>query len=487
MPLCTNISALRAYNNFTDVVFLQGYSLTGDGGEGLFYWDSADNTSPDNDGTIIKVTGMSSGRWKRLYSESLNVKWFGAKGNDINNDQPSLQKAIDAAQTLKQSLRLPAGNYYIASGLIVGNIGDPFITEKITGAGRMNTKITYDSTVAGFTAMKVIGGSGGLTSGYLKDIAFVDKSSDKNPSVSTAIEVAGKGGYRIINCAFDRNKLGIYLHNRVAKEFTEYVVAERCDFTVECLQSLRYYNEPGADSSFHGSGLSRCTVNIATLNTLPVVTIDGSAYPYNAPMDLQVWSLGSGQTVIQNNSSRIAQLHGAITFEGGYGPVQPDQSDACKIFRTAAAQIFYLGTVQGITWFNLGDVTLTDVLDVTGSTTGNLVRYNKKPQSKTIILNPGDNDTGINVGEFTDSDLLRVSFQAPNFDWRDLLCGTHDGYGAPSGYVNMLAAIRHFNAFGYQAPVYTVNALGNLIISMAGIQPATIQVIINLIPLAKVL
>ena len=490
MPLCTTITALRAYTNFTDVVFVQGYSLTSDGGEGLFFWDSTDSVSPDNDGTIIKVTGVSSGRWKRLYSDCLNVKWFGAKGNDINNDQPFLQKAIDAAQTLKQALRLPAGNYYIASGLVIGNIGNPTITEKITGDGRANTAITYDSTVAGFTAITILGGSGGLTSGYLKDITFKDKVvPDPNtpPSVATAIEVAGKGGYRIINCSFARNKLGIYLHNRVIHEFTEFVVAERCDFTVECLQSLRYYNEPGVDSSFHGSGLLRCTVNIADVNKLPVITIDGSAYPYNAPMDLQVWSLGSGQTVVQNNSSRIAQFHGAITFEGGYDPVQPDQSDACKIFRTAAAQIFHLGTVQGITWFNLGDVTLTDALNVTGTMTGNLVRYNKKPSSKTITLNPGDNDTGINVGEFTDSDLLRVTFQAPNFDWRDLLCGTHDGYGGPAGYINILAAIRHFNSYGYPAPVYTVNALGNLVISMTGITSGTIKVIINLMPLTKVL
>ena len=48
------------------VAFVRGYWQPGDGGGGMFYWDPADNTSVNNDGTVIQTEGVSMGRWKRL-------------------------------------------------------------------------------------------------------------------------------------------------------------------------------------------------------------------------------------------------------------------------------------------------------------------------------------------------------------------------------------------------------------------------------------
>jgi hypothetical protein len=33
---------------------------------GMFYWDPADSTSVNNDGTVIQTEGVSMGRWKRI-------------------------------------------------------------------------------------------------------------------------------------------------------------------------------------------------------------------------------------------------------------------------------------------------------------------------------------------------------------------------------------------------------------------------------------
>jgi hypothetical protein len=61
-----------------------GYLDPGDGGGGTFYWDNA-NVEGDDRGTIIAPSSASNppppGRWKRLWSGVLNVKWFGARGN----------------------------------------------------------------------------------------------------------------------------------------------------------------------------------------------------------------------------------------------------------------------------------------------------------------------------------------------------------------------------------------------------------------------
>ena len=71
-----------------------GYYTEGDGGGGTFFWD-ADSIEDDNAGTIIEATDVTTGRWKRVYSDAVNVRWFGAKGDGSTNDQPAIQAAID--------------------------------------------------------------------------------------------------------------------------------------------------------------------------------------------------------------------------------------------------------------------------------------------------------------------------------------------------------------------------------------------------------
>ncbi|MGC4231870.1 MAG: glycosyl hydrolase family 28-related protein [Niabella sp.] len=82
---------IAVIDGFVSVI---GYSIPGDGGGGEFYWD---NTSTDNDngGTIFQVVGISVGRWKRLFSGSVNVKWFGAKGDDYSDDSDAFIRAIN--------------------------------------------------------------------------------------------------------------------------------------------------------------------------------------------------------------------------------------------------------------------------------------------------------------------------------------------------------------------------------------------------------
>jgi len=60
-----------------------------------------------NDGTVFAKLG--GGFWARQYTGSVNVKWFGAKGDGINDDTLAIQKALD----LGRAVVAPAGVFLV--------------------------------------------------------------------------------------------------------------------------------------------------------------------------------------------------------------------------------------------------------------------------------------------------------------------------------------------------------------------------------------
>lgn len=95
MAFATNYTALRSTTfsaGVNEFIFVEGYANTGDGGEGTFFWDPA-STATDNDGTVIKVSTVTTGRWRRVVDEHFNVKWFGA----VNAGTGATAKAANRA------------------------------------------------------------------------------------------------------------------------------------------------------------------------------------------------------------------------------------------------------------------------------------------------------------------------------------------------------------------------------------------------------
>ncbi|RFZ81857.1 hypothetical protein DYU05_18750 [Mucilaginibacter terrenus] len=102
MATVSNFTALRSYiySAGNESVFVQGYNLVSDGGQGIFFWNP-NLSENDDDGTIIKVTSVTTGRWVRLFSGTVDVRWFGAVGKGSTDDTTSINNALTKFQTVQ--------------------------------------------------------------------------------------------------------------------------------------------------------------------------------------------------------------------------------------------------------------------------------------------------------------------------------------------------------------------------------------------------
>jgi hypothetical protein len=127
-----------------------GFWLIGDGGGGVFHWDP-NSSLVDDGGTVINPTNhMGNGRWKRVYTGPLNVKWFGARGDGATDDYQAIQSTITAALLIgnNTSQALAAGDnpnaiyatpaVEFAAGIYkLASIGGPLPTLVVKGINDM--------------------------------------------------------------------------------------------------------------------------------------------------------------------------------------------------------------------------------------------------------------------------------------------------------------------------------------------------------------
>ena len=145
----SGLSAIRTDTGTSTIkeVLVLGYNNPLDGGGGIFYWDSTSATTPDN--YLVIQIGSTTGRWKRMYSGALNVRWFGAVGDGIVDDTAAIAAAIAVINTatVKQPLFFPAGKYLIKSQITLR------ADLSIVGEGIDKTFFVYNSTYSVTGAM----------------------------------------------------------------------------------------------------------------------------------------------------------------------------------------------------------------------------------------------------------------------------------------------------------------------------------------------
>ena len=161
LPEVGNYAALRAYTGDVTAYYVRGVANIFDGGAGVFRVNTSDTTTADNGGTVlVDATGR---RWKREFSGSINVKWFGAAGNGIADDSQEIQAALNFAATL-------ASYFFQASGNLV-NSNDPAVeVEFPPGKYLVSSQLYSNATrirIFGHNVLIWSGANGVLDSSYL--------------------------------------------------------------------------------------------------------------------------------------------------------------------------------------------------------------------------------------------------------------------------------------------------------------------------------
>jgi hypothetical protein len=138
-----NIAAMRALSKASlsnnQQVLVGGHTSIGDGGGGTFYWDQAATTTA-NGGTVFTANEGGTGRWKRIYDGAVNIRWFGARGDNVANDAPAIQAACNASK----HVFIPPGRFKITSAITVGQ------AHHIFGAGYLNSMVEVSGAIKGF-------------------------------------------------------------------------------------------------------------------------------------------------------------------------------------------------------------------------------------------------------------------------------------------------------------------------------------------------
>lgn len=126
------VTPLNAAAKAADRTTLAGLSTTlqvvylyESGREGLFVYDStvpAATHAADTAQGIYVAPNAAAGAWVRVDTGSLNVKWFGARGDGATNDTAAIQAALTAYP--QKAWRVPPGNYPIGN-LTVTQGGGP--------------------------------------------------------------------------------------------------------------------------------------------------------------------------------------------------------------------------------------------------------------------------------------------------------------------------------------------------------------------------
>ncbi len=91
------------------VVAVEGRTANGDGGAGLFVWDALE-TAADDGGTLLTPVGSpASGRWLRIFSGDMDLRWWGAKMDNATDDDDAYAAGLAASVSRQRWLGIFGG------------------------------------------------------------------------------------------------------------------------------------------------------------------------------------------------------------------------------------------------------------------------------------------------------------------------------------------------------------------------------------------
>jgi len=367
----SNLADLRARSpSVVSCVTMLGYRAPGDGGGGNFYWDAV-AAGPDDGGTcIVPASNPLVGRWKRLVSGRLSVKWFGAAGDGVTPDETSIRETIRAAATLKRPMHVPPGRYRVREPF---GSTQPQIEsgEKIlmTGAGAAQTTIKFEPDAAQATGFYVLAGGEFI----LEDLTLEGRTTDSTNVFHHVFAHPGNGTVvKARRCKFTgattpfKMQGGAYF-----LELTD------CDFDVQGDATVGSFSVLASDGDGGGGAVHfrNCTFKTGDhcmyINKCVSLLVEGCVFERSGPQAYGFHHYGGLGTnnaayavirgsVFKSNvahqvicTSTIRTLISDCTFIGKAGSfsIQPDrpgiQMTGCRFTGRADAQISDASSVSG--------------------------------------------------------------------------------------------------------------------------------------------
>lgn len=208
------------------IVEVLGYYTSGDEGGGKFYWDVT-STETDNGGTILQVSGVTTGRWKRIVDGAITVKQFGAVNS--GDSTTYIQKAIDYVGSIRGKLIINNGNYDVSQLVIPGKIeiegeskfGSVFYQTVTTSLKHMFVLSSVNEDIVTLKNFTCVGVKENQT--YLNDCIHFDNTGGNLPVFQDAL-------HDISDLVIIRFKgTGVYLGNEARESRLTNIFIDNCD------------------------------------------------------------------------------------------------------------------------------------------------------------------------------------------------------------------------------------------------------------------
>lgn len=162
------------------VIFIGGGNLNVDAGH-ILTFSSTVNADPKH----FIFTGAGTYAFDPKSTKELYPYWFGAKGDNSNDDAQEIQKCVDAAISSKiNTVRFLSGYHLISTGILIRN-GSNTVT--LTVEGRANYDADLGTAIVSTDSTNFVWGVQGARDVILRNMYLQGKGNSYNPTISQII------------------------------------------------------------------------------------------------------------------------------------------------------------------------------------------------------------------------------------------------------------------------------------------------------------
>jgi hypothetical protein len=265
---------------------------------------------------------------------------FGAVGDGMTDDTEAIQEAIDYCISHDNTPLFFDVKTYCISNTIA--LPQSHSRPSIRGSERISCIIKWIGTEC-IPMFEIKGGSGVITQSCIQNLSF-----NGNSIAECGILAQDVCGLPIRDCSFcNMISCGVLLENYSG--FTEFVVAENCDFR-GCPSWMKSKHTQGIHYSFHGSGIKSCTGALEE----NILYIGENCQFYNSPLSAHVWGGTDSSHLVFINANnkyiiqtRRADFYGIIKIESSVSMELFSGTDSTDVI-TIIGGILSLGVEQSL-------------------------------------------------------------------------------------------------------------------------------------------